>query len=201
MHPHPRFRWDDRKEIRAFVREIGFGALFAATPEGPRVAHVPAVWLGEAVLGLHLSRGNALTPHLDGATGLFTVVGPHAYVSPDWYGLGPGEVPTWNYVAVELEGTLHRMDRDALEAQVDALSAANEARLAPKPAWTSAGMDALRREQMLGAIMGFRLDVTEWRGTCKLGQNKPEAARIAAADALAAIGDPAMARLMRDAAG
>jgi transcriptional regulator len=32
-----------------------------------------------------------------------TPQGPHAYVSPRWYGAGPDEVPTWNYVAVEVE--------------------------------------------------------------------------------------------------
>lgn len=197
MHPNPGFRWEDRGEIRDFVREIGFGTLFAATPDGPRVAHVPVVWLGGDALGLHLSRGNALARHLDGATGVFTALGPDGYVSPDWYGAGNNEVPTWNYVAVELEGVLRRMDRDALEVQVDALSAVNEARLAPKPAWTSAKMDPLRRDQLLGAITGFRLEIAAWRGTRKLGQNKPEPVRRAAADALEAHGGHAIAQWMR----
>ena len=44
MHPNPAFRWEDRDAMRAFAREIGFGMLFAATADGPRVeigrAHV-----------------------------------------------------------------------------------------------------------------------------------------------------------------
>lgn len=199
MHPHPAFRWEDRDEIRRFVAEIGFGVLFAATPDGPRVAHVPVVWLEDDTLGFHLSRGNTMARHLDGATGLFTLIGADAYVSPDWYGTGPGDVPTWNYVAAELEGTLRRMDRDALRAQVDALSHVNEARLAPKPEWTSAKMDAIRLDQMLGAITGFRLEVQVWRGTRKLAQTKPEAARLAVADALDAQGRRAIAHWMRHA--
>lgn len=198
MHPNPVFRWEDREAMRELVAQIGFGALFAATPDGPRVAHVPVVWIDEATLGLHVARGNGIARHLDGATGLFTVLGPDAYVSPDWYGLGTNEVPTWNYVTVELEGTLHRMDRDALKAQVDILSAANEARLAPKQPWTSGKMDAIRLEQMLGMIWGFRLEVQAWRGTRKLGQNKPEAARLSAADALEAQGRRAIAHWMRN---
>jgi transcriptional regulator len=198
MHPNPGFRWDDRDAMREFVAGIGFGTLFAATPDGPRVAHVPVVWLDGDTLGLHLSRGNGIARHLDGAAGVFTVLGPDAYVSPDWYGLGTNEVPTWNYVAVELEGTLRRMDRDELRAQVDALSHANEARLAPKPEWTSAKMDPIRLDQLLGAIIGFRLEIAAWRGTRKLGQNKPEAARLAAADALEADGRGAIAHWMRN---
>jgi transcriptional regulator len=198
MHPNPGFRWEDRDAVREFVREIGFGALFAATPDGPRVAHVPVVWLDEATLGFHVSRGNGIARHLDGATGLFTLIGPDAYVSPDWYGSGTGEVPTWNYIAVELEGMCRRMDRDALLAQIDALSREQERRLAPKPEWTSAKLDPLRLEQLLGAIHGFRLEVQAWRATRKLGQNKPEAARLSAADALEAQGRRAVAHWMRN---
>ena len=47
MHPHPAFRWEDRPAIRDLVRDIGFGAVFAATPDGPRVAHVPVVWIDD----------------------------------------------------------------------------------------------------------------------------------------------------------
>ncbi len=108
-------------------------------------------------------------------------------------------MPTWNYVAVELEGRMAQMDRDALIAQVDALSHAFEARLAPKPEWTRAKADPRRIDAMLNAIVGFRMEVLDWRGTRKLGQNKPEAARLAAADALAAQGGTAMAQRMREA--
>lgn len=197
MYPNPAFRWEDRAAMRDLVRELGFGALFAATPDGPRVAHVPVVWLDGATLGLHLARGNGIARHLDGATALFTVHGPDGYVSPDWYGLGPDQVPTWNYVTVELEGVMRRMDRDALIAQVDALSAAQEARLAPKPAWTRDKMDAALFETMTRGIVGFRIEVQAWRGTLKLGQNKPEAARLAAADGLDATGRRGIAHWMR----
>lgn len=198
MHPNRLFHWQDRDEIRDFVRQAGFGALFAATPDGPRVAHLPVVWLNDDTLGFHLSRGNGLTRHLAGNTGLFTVQGPDAYVSPDWYGQGPDEVPTWNYVTVELEGRIAPMDRDALVAQIDALSHEQEARLAPKPEWTRAKSDPKKIEMMLNAIQGFTLEVQAWRGTLKLGQNKPEAARMSAADALDEQGRRAVAHWMRN---
>lgn len=199
MHPNPAFRWEDRDAMRALVREIGFGALFAATPDGPRVAHVPVVWLDDITLGLHIARGNGIARHLDGATGLFVVQGPDGYVSPDWYGLGPDQAPTWNYVAVELEGTMRRMDDAALVAQVDALTAEQETRLAPKPAWTRDKMDPQKANAMLRAIVGYRLEVVAWRGTLKLGQHKPEAARTGAADGVAASGRAAIAHWMRNA--
>ena len=196
MHPNPMFRWEDVEAMRAFVTDVGFGSLFAATPDGPRVAHVPVVIEGDR-LQLHLANGNGIARHLDGATGLFVVNGPDGYVSPDWYGLGPDEVPTWNYVVVELEGVVRKMDRDGMTAQIDALSAGQEQRLAPKPAWTRDKADPAKIDRMMGAITGFEMTIQAWRGTMKLGQNKPEAARQAAADAMEATGRKAIAHLMR----
>src|SRR5579875_1105321 len=197
MHPNAAFRWEDRAAMRALVAEIGFGALFAATPDGPRVAHLPVIWEGEERLLFHLARGNALARHLAGATALFTVLGPDGYVSPDWYGLDPDQVPTWNYVVVELEGRVEALSEPALVAQIDTLAATQEARLAPKAPWSRDKMDASKFAAMLRGISGFALTVQAWRGTAKLNQNKPVAARRAAADALAAHGRPAIAQWMR----
>lgn len=198
MHPNPAFRWQDRDAIRAFVSEIGFGTLFAATPDGPRAVHVPAI-IDDDHLRLHLANGNALTRHLDGLTALFVVNGPDAYVSPDWYDMGPNQVPTWNYVAVELEGVVTRTDRAALMQQVDDLSAAHEQRLLPKAPWTRAKADPVQIGRMLDSITGFEMRIQAWRGTMKLGQNKPADARQKAADALEASGRRAIAHLMREA--
>lgn len=196
MHPDARFRWEDRDAMRGLVAELGFGALFAATPDGPRVVHLPVVWLDETTLALHVARGNGIQRHLDGATGLFVAQGPDGYVSPDWYGLDEDQVPTWNYVAVELEGRMRAMDRAHLVDQIDRLAAQSEARLDKTP-WTRAKMDARLFDRMCDAIVGYRLEVAAWRGTLKLNQNKPNAARLAAADGLAASGRSAIAHWMR----
>ena len=199
MHPHPAFHWQDQGAMHHFVRDLAFGTLFASTPHGPRSAHVPVTWDGDDRLTFHLSLGNDIAKHLDGATGLFVFHGPHAYVSPDWYGEGPAQVPTWNYVAVEIEGRVSALDHDALVAQIDALAIEQEARLLPKPIWTRAKMEPERFDKMARAILGFALDVTAWRGTRKLAQTKSPAARLSAADALDARGAGEMANWMRNA--
>lgn len=199
MHPHPAFHWHDRAAMRDFVREVAFGALFASTAKGPRVVHIPVTWEGDERVTFHLSRDNAIAPDLDGATALFVVHGPDRYVSPDWYDEGPAQVPTWNYVAVELEGRVSVLSHDSLVAQIDRLAAEHEARLSPKPAWTHARMDAERFAAMTRAIQGFAMDITAWRGTRKVGQTKSKAARLSAADAIEALGDREMARWMRNA--
>ena len=198
MHPNAAFRWDDRDALRAFAREIGFGMLFAGTPDGPRVAHLPFVFLDYDRIAFHTARGNGIAKHLDGTEALFVVNGPDAYISPDWYELGNDQVPTWNYLALEMQGPVRRMSDNELIAQADALTAEQEARLAPKPEWTRHKMSDGLFNKMHGAIIGFEMRVTAWRSTAKLGQNKPQGARDRVADALDARGQKAMAHLMRE---
>jgi transcriptional regulator len=133
---------------------------------------------------------------MGGATALFVANCPHAYISPDWYGL-EGRVPTWNYVAVELEGPVRAMERDALIRFLDRLSAQQEKLLAPKPAWTREKMDVERFESLLKAITGFEMEIAAWRGTAKIDQDKPPEVRERIAAALEARGDAAMAEAMR----
>lgn len=197
MHPNSAFRWEDRDAMRGFVEEIGFGTLFAAMPDGPRVAHVPLIWLSEDKIGFHVARGNGIARHLDGLEALFVINGPDAYISPDWYGI-EDQVSTWNYLAVELQGVARKMDREELIDQLDQLTALNEARLAPKPAWTRDKMTPGLFDKMLGGITGFRLDITAWRGTMKLGQHKGAEVSERVATELAANGQSAMAHLIRN---
>lgn len=196
MHPNRSFRWDDRDAMLSFVADMSFAHIFAATPEGPRVAHAPVVVTRDGHLRFHLARSNRLTPHLGGLTALASITGPEAYISPDWYGTDD-QVPTWNYMAVEAEGVARRLAETDLVALLDDLSAAHEQRLHPKRPWTRAKMTPGRFEAMLPAIVAFELQVETLRGTVKMGQNKRAAEMLGAADGLEASGQPAVAALMR----
>ena len=182
--------------MAALVRDLGFGVLFVSTPEGPRAVHVPVLLDGDR-LRFHVSRGNAVHPALaEGARALFVATGPHAYISPEYYGL-EDRVPTWSYIAVELEGPVRLLDPEALVRLVDELSAEQEARLAPKPPWTRAKMSEGRFDGLLKAISGFEMHVSDWRGTAKVDQDKPQEVRSRIADALAERGERDMAAAMR----
>ena len=197
MHPNSAFRprQDDLAEL--LVREIGFAAVFAATPDGPRVAHAPVVLSDDrATLQFHLARGNALTRHLDGATALAVVQGPDAYVSASWYEAAD-QVPTWNYVAIEMEGVVSKLDDAALIAQLDTLSTVHEARVGANPPWTRDKMNPALFSKMTGAIIGFELRITAWRPTIKLSQNKSANERDRVIKGIEATGHGALAQLMR----
>lgn len=199
MHPNRKFHIQDRDSMAALVRELGFGILFAPTAEGLRSVHVPVLLDGER-LRFHVSRRNLVHAALAaGGDVLLVATGPHAYISPDWYGLDD-RVPTWNYVAVELEGPIRTLAEEELVRLVDDLSAEHEARLAPKTPWTRARMSPGRFEQLLKAIAGFEMQVVEWRGTAKIDQDKPGEVRARIADALDRRGEREMAETMRKAA-
>jgi transcriptional regulator len=196
MHPNALFRVDDRALLESLVGEIGFGMVFAETPDGPRVAHAPLVSTGDGALHFHLARGNALTRHLAGRTALAVVNGPDAYVSPRWYA-DRGQVPTWNYLALELEGPVRQLEYDRLHALLLAIGEREEARIAAGEPWCAGEVPQKLWDGLAKGIVGFEMDVRAWRPTFKLSQNKPPAERLRVADALEAQGSPAIAALMR----
>lgn len=196
MHPNPAFRKTDTARNLDFARARGFGVLCANGTDGPVLAHVPFVVAADGSFAdLHLARSNAIIAAGLPAAAVLAVSGGDHYISPDWYGLAD-QVPTWNYVAVHLRGTLTPLPPEALEPHLDQLSAIHEATLTPKPAWTSAKMSDGVMPRMMRAILPFRLMIAAVDGTWKLNQNKPAAARQGV---IAALGPAdAIAQAMQD---
>ena len=199
MHPNPLFRSEDRALLEALIDEIGFGMVFLTTPDGPRVAHTPLLSTGDGAIQFHLARGNGITKWLEGETALIVVNGPDAYVSPKWYA-DRATVPTWDYIALELEGRVRRIDGEGLDALLYALIDKQEDRLAE-----ATGGDRWRSEEtppdlwrkLHGGIVGFEMEVLAWRPTIKLSQKKSPTEREAIATGHEAAGAPALAHLMR----
>ena len=196
MHPNPAYRQDDRALFEALIDEIGFGMIFAEAPDGPRVAHTPLWSTGDGALQFHLARGNALARHLPDRKALALVNGPDAYVSARWYDQ-PGHVPTWNYIALELEGPVRRMAQEGLLALLETLSNRQEARIDGGEPWTMRALAASEMREHLKGIVGFEMEIKAWRPTLKLSQNTSAQERAHIADALEQQGSLAMAQLMR----
>jgi transcriptional regulator len=200
MHPNPAFRKTAADRNLAFARARGFGVLSVNGPEGPLMAHVPFLLSDDGTMAdLHLARSNAVIAAGLPAQAILAVIGPDAYVSPDWYGMAD-QVPTWNYIAVHLRGTLVQLPDEAMDGHVNALSDRFEARLAPKPVWKSTKMGDGVMDRMKRMILPFRLNIATVDGTWKLNQNKTPQARAGVILALDAQGgaQAEIARAMRD---
>jgi len=109
-------------------------------------------------------------------------------------------VPTWDYVALELEGPVRRMDDDGLEAFLHAAIAKHETRLGGEP-WRAEESSETMWAGLFRGIVGFELTVAARRPTYKLSQNKPPETRARIADGLTEAGSPALADWVRSVAG
>jgi transcriptional regulator len=190
MHPNPIFRNADAAQSLAFARARSFGALAINAEPAPLFAHIPFL-LSETTghADLHLVRSNQIARALrDGPIAAkLAVTSSDSYISPDWYGIAD-QVPTWNYVAVHFTGLLELQPIDTLRDLLDRQSELFEQQLLPKPPWTMGKMTPDVLEKMMRAIVPVRLHIEDMQSTWKLGQNKPEDVRKAAATNVASHG-------------
>jgi transcriptional regulator len=199
MHPNPAFRGTPADTNIAFARDRAFGTLALNGAETPMLSHVPFLLAEDGShADLHLVRSNPISRSLKAPQpATLAVTGPDSYISPDWYALDD-QVPTWNYVAVHLTGTLAPLPDTDLPSLLERLSTFFETRLAPKPVWTMDKMQDEALSRMLRMIRPFRLTITDIQGTWKLNQNNPDAARQGAANHVASDGIGAQTDLLAD---
>ena len=186
------FKTDDDTAL-AFAGKRGFGTLVAVDGTRPVASHLPFLLHrdeGRLWVELHVARVNPLHEIIARAPDvLLTVMGPDAYISPDWY-VSADQVSTWNYVSVHLSGTARVLPQLENLGHADRLSAHFEEQLLPKKPWTSSKMTPQKRDAMLRAIIGLEIDITKVEAQWKLGQHKSAADQAGVLANLEALGTP-----------
>jgi transcriptional regulator len=187
------FAMKDREQALTFIEQYSFGTLVAADGASLEATHLPFVVErhadGSATLLGHVARAN---PHAraieSGAAALAIFTGPHAYVSPRWYGPGAA-VPTWNYAAVHVSGALRAItEPDTTRALLQRVTAIHEAR-ASEP-WSLSVLAPDLVDRMLGAIIAFELPVARLEAKFKFNQNRTEADQRGVVAGLRALAEP-----------
>jgi transcriptional regulator len=203
MYRPSAFAVDDVAALHDVIRQRVFVTLAAVADGIVRFAYAPVILDPQdgpcGAIRFHLAVGNPLTKLADNARVAVSVIAADAYISPDWYAQ-PVAVPTWNYIAVEGEGLVQRLSRDALRQQVIDVSAKEEVKLLPKQPWTLDKLTPQRVDALLNGIIGFSLRFERLQGKFKLSQNKsPEdiAGVIAALEARGDAASVAVAKAMR----
>jgi len=193
MYVPDHFREDRKDVLYQAMRRIAFATLVTKDLDAN---HLPMLLEGDVLRG-HVARANPVWKSGEGAA-LAIFLGPHAYVSPNWYpskAQSGKAVPTWNYITVHARGTIHwRQEPDWLRAHVSALSHAQES-LRPAP-WQIGDAPESYIDSMLRGIVGFELIIESLDGKYKLSQNRDEADRAAVAAAFEREGRADLARLM-----
>ena len=195
MQADRRFNWTDEQEILAQVADIAFARIIVSTPDGLRVGHAPVIVTDSKRLRFHLSNHNALCAHLGQCKALILVEGPNAYISANWYADARGSVPTWNYVAIECEGSITQLDQETLAPMLDTLADHMEPKV--KQDWTRAKMEPARFDAMCKAITPFEMEIVTLRGTRKLSQNRSHSDLQRVTVALHALGHTEIADQMQ----
>ncbi len=212
------FTVTDLAQISAFVDAAQSADLVTFDGTKPVSTLLPVIWDrppsseldsggGEADLGRllgHIAIANQQwKTALPGAHALAIVRGPQAYISPSWYESKARHgrvVPTWNYEAVHLTGTIaFHQDPEWLRAFVTRLTRLHEGGREHPWAVTDAPPEYI--DGQLRAIVGVELTITEIEAKQKLSQNRsdldrqgvvtglraePDAGSAAIADAMAA---------------
>ncbi len=168
----------DDGRMRTFVSDIGAAQLITISEDGyPAATLLPILWIGDRVIA-HMAKAN---PHwrtiTAGSPALLVCQGNQAYISPSWYASKADHgrvVPTWNYSAVELRGTVSVFDdSDDLRAAVTALTDLHEGGRDQPWATTDAPPDYISGQ--LRGIVGIEMRVEAVTGKAKLSQNRSAA--------------------------
>src|ERR1700753_4185670 len=109
MFMPPHFQEEREDVLHDAMRRIAFATLVTEGREGMEANHLPLLLEGNVLSG-HFARANPVWKNLNpGSEALAIFLGPHFYVSPNWY---PSKaetgkaVPTWNYITVHVRGKL-----------------------------------------------------------------------------------------------
>ena len=172
----------DRAIMFDFIEAHPLGALVTASADGLFATHLPLLVDrsrgAHGTLQGHVARANAHSRQpADAREALVIFSGPTAYVSPTWYpakALHGQVVPTWNYVAIHVYGTLRFLDdQQFLHRHLAELTALHESgREAP---WAPSDAPADYIAGMERAIVGVELTITRMEGKWKMSQNRSAA--------------------------
>ena len=195
------FALEDLDEIAELVVAVGSADVVTVAADGsPETSLLPVLWdrtpTENAAYGrlvAHAAIMNEQFVHVsEGARALAIVRGEQAYVSPSWYAskVEHGRVvPTWNYSAVHLSGTIELVpDPDRLLEIVTALTLAHES---PRPdPWAVSDAPEAFIAGQLKAIVGVIIHLDRVEAKVKQSQNRSEPDQRGVVDGLRASGKP-----------
>jgi len=178
MYVPPSFVISDEDAIFEFVNQNPFATLISNQGSELFASHVPMIvgrQTGQSVLLGHVARANPQWETAAGQPVLTIFQGPHAYISPAWFESG-NVVPTWNYQAVHVHGTLELIEEteELLAILKRAISTFEAYRDVP---WSLDEIDRGFIDKLLQGIVGFRIPIDRLEAKWKLQQNHPETRR------------------------
>jgi len=160
-------------EVYDFIRQNSFGILINQVDGKPWATHIPLELEkrnGKDVLVGHIAKAN---PHWKSfqkeAQMLCIFNGPHAYVSSSWY--KEEEVPTWNYIAVHVYGSLKILSEEETIQSLHRLVDHYESQSKNPLSLHDVSPKTLRQVK---GVVGFSITVEEIQAAYKLSQTRQD---------------------------
>ncbi|WP_339842000.1 FMN-binding negative transcriptional regulator [uncultured Maribacter sp.] len=162
----------DLSEIHNFLKNNSFGILINTIDGKPWGTHIP-LELSKSkdekdILVGHIAKANLQSKNLtDGDEVLCIFNGPHSYVSSSWY--KQEEVPTWNYIAVHVYGTVKIQTAEELMKSLYELVDKYE-----QKSEHPISLDDMSKKTMrqVTGIIGFEIIVNDIQAVNKLSQGR-----------------------------
>jgi transcriptional regulator len=166
------YKNENQEEIRHFIHHNGFALLINQVNGKPWATHIPLVLETNSVekelLVGHLSIENPqATSLINGEEVLAVFSGPHAYISSSWY--DHENVPTWNYIAVHVYGTIRILNYEETVASLKKLVDKYEAKSENPVRIEDLSEKTMRQAR---GIIAFEMEITSIEATKKLSQNR-----------------------------
>jgi transcriptional regulator len=171
MYIHSYSHINDSREVLDFIQQNGFAALVSTVGGKPWATHLPLVLSKDgSELAGHVSRGNKAWKNFSDAEVLCIFQGPHTYISSSWY--DHENVPTWNYMAVHVYGTVKIMEGEELLASLKELT--NKYEMHSQKPVTVEGMSKSYVEKEMRGIVGVTIKIINIEASFKLSQNRDD---------------------------
>jgi transcriptional regulator len=201
MYVPPHFQEANADAIAEILEAAPLACVIAQTESGLIANHLPLLRAPKGDLLGHVALANNMHRLIaDGHEVLAVFRRDDAYISPNFYPTKQEHhrhVPTWNYEVVHVYGTISfQHGEHDKRAAVGLLTRDHERRLNGANAWRMADAPADYMEQMLGAIVAFRITVTRTVAKSKLSQNRETRDYLGTIEGLRAAGHDSMADRM-----
>jgi transcriptional regulator len=195
MYIHSYSHVNNSPEILNFIRQHGFATLVSTVDNKPWATHLPLLLSkdGSELTG-HLSRGNKAWRNFSDTEVLCIFQGPHSYISSSWY--DHENVPTWNYMAVHVYGTIKIVEGEELLKSLKELTDKYETH-SQKPV----SVEGMRKEYIdkeIRGIVGVSISITSIEASYKLSQNRDDKNHAEIVRQLKARGDSASAEVAQE---
>lgn len=168
------YKNENLDEVREFIKQNSFGILVNQVNSRPWASHIPLELdvdaHGKEVLVGHISKANFQLEDFRKEQEVLCIFnGPHSYISSSWY--KEEEVPTWNYIAVHVYGTLELLDEEAVLASLHKLVDKYERDSVDPISITNLSPSTMRQ---IKGIIGFQIIIKDIQAAYKLSQGRKE---------------------------